>query len=160
MTATLEQLVKVCSQLAEGVLRYLTQLGNNLDQTNWSCGGEWIKASDIAIEPFVLTMRWRGPPLRQSPECEGPETFEEKHSPMDEIEAERYLGQMGIGLRADALITVNEQCGSIRIIEFFTSRIRIRFTLHEIRLPHRIHQRPAQAEDVVRASRVCCSAGS
>ena len=61
MTATLEQLVKVRSQLAEGVIRYLTQLGTNLDQTNWSCGGEWIKASDIAIEPFVLTMRWCGP---------------------------------------------------------------------------------------------------
>ena len=160
MTATLEQLVKVRSQLAEGVIRYLTQLGTNLDQTNWSCGGEWIKASDIAIEPFVLTMRWRGAPLRQSPEYEGPETLEGKHSPRGEIEAERYLGQMGIGLRADALIIVDEQCGSIRIIGFFVSRTRISFTPHEIRLPHRIHQRSAQAEDVVREPRMCCSAGS
>jgi len=87
MTATLEQLVKVRSQLAEGVMRYLTQLGTNLDRINWSCGGGLIKASDIAIEPFVLTMRWRESPLRQSPECEGPEAFVEKPSPMDESEA-------------------------------------------------------------------------
>ncbi len=65
MTASLEQLVKVLSQLTEGVLHYLTQLANDLDQTNWSCGGEWIKAGDIAIEPFTLTMRRRERPSRQ-----------------------------------------------------------------------------------------------
>src|SRR5205809_1455153 len=90
MAATLEQLVKVRSQLAETVLDYLVRLANGLDQTYWSRGDEWIRASEIAVDPYVLTMRKRQRPSREGREREGAEAFVEKHSPMDEIEAIRY----------------------------------------------------------------------
>ena len=89
MAATLAQLVDVRSQLAEAILDYLTRLADKLDQTQWSRGGEWIKAGEIAVEQFVLT-RKRLRPSRSEKEREGGDVFIEKRSPMDEIDAARY----------------------------------------------------------------------
>jgi hypothetical protein len=76
-------------QLAEVVLDYFTQLANKLDQTYWWRGSERIKAREIAVKPFVFTMRKRERPARSGPDREGREEME-RRSPMDEIEAERY----------------------------------------------------------------------
>jgi hypothetical protein len=70
--------------------RYLTQLADKLDQTDWWRGSERIKASEIAVEPFVFTMRKRERPTRPRTEREGREMDVERRSPIDEIEAERY----------------------------------------------------------------------
>jgi len=90
MAATLEQLVKVRSQLAEAVLDYFTQLANKLDQSDWWRGSARLKASEIAVEPFVFTVRKRERPVRLGLDRDGREMGVERHSPMDEIEAERY----------------------------------------------------------------------
>ena len=90
MNATLEQLVSVRSQFVEDVMDYLTRLANELDQTSWMRGGQRIKASDIAVEPFVLTMQERPRASRMRQECDGLEASMEKRSLMEEIEAQRY----------------------------------------------------------------------
>lgn len=90
MAAMLAQLINVRSQLAEAALDYLTQLADRLDQTGWWRGSARLKASEIAVEPFVFTMRKRERPARSGPDRERRETDVERRSPMDEIEAERY----------------------------------------------------------------------
>jgi len=90
MAAKLEKLVNLRSQLREAVLNYLTQLANRLDQTDWWRGSERIKASEIAVEPFVFTMCKRERPVRSESYHEEREAYVERRSPMDEIEAERY----------------------------------------------------------------------
>jgi len=69
---------------------YLMQLADTLDQTDWWRGSERIKASEIAVEPFVFTMRQRERPARSESDREGRDVYVERRSPMDEIEAERY----------------------------------------------------------------------
>lgn len=91
MPATLKQLVNVRSRLVEEVLAFLRQLADLLDATPWvRRGGERIRASDIAIELFVLTKEERARVPRRGREGEEPDAIMERRSPMEEIEAARY----------------------------------------------------------------------
>jgi HEAT repeat protein len=90
MASKFEKLVKVRSQLAVSVRDFLTQMADKLDQTDWWRSGERIRVSAIAIEQFVLTTRKRERPSRPGPDREERGTDAERHSPMDELDAERY----------------------------------------------------------------------
>jgi hypothetical protein len=54
MTATLEQLVNVRSQVAEDLQRYYERLIDTLDLTPWHRRGNLIRASEVAIPARVL----------------------------------------------------------------------------------------------------------
>jgi tetratricopeptide (TPR) repeat protein len=64
MTATLEQLVKVRSQLAEDLLVYYATLIDGLDRTSWHRQDRIIRATNVAITARILTQReevaWKG----------------------------------------------------------------------------------------------------
>jgi HEAT repeat protein len=91
MTATLGQLVRIRSIYAEEVMAFLRHLAEALDATPWvRKGGTRIRASDIAVELFVLTKATRGEDRRRRREGEGEARVGEPRSPMEEIEAERY----------------------------------------------------------------------
>lgn len=92
---TVEQAWDIATGLVREVLAYLSQLADVLDQTHWMRRGEGgerisIRASDIAVEPMVLTKQERPRPPRAEREAEERESMVERRSPMDEIEAQRY----------------------------------------------------------------------
>jgi hypothetical protein len=86
---TPDKAVEVASGLVEELVKFLHSLADELDLTPWMHEGERIKASEIAVEPFVLTKRERER-KRARMEHEGREGIVEKVSPMEEIEAVRY----------------------------------------------------------------------
>jgi hypothetical protein len=91
MAATLEQLVTARSAVACGLLQSLRQIAGKLDQTPWARkDGRRIRASEIGVEPFVLTAeRRRRPPRHERDQEEGRGAVEPR-SPWEEIDAARY----------------------------------------------------------------------
>jgi len=115
MTATLEKLISVRSQLAEGILAYLRQLADALDRTDWMRGEEPIKMSDIAVEPFALTKERRRASPRRGDERGEREAMVEKRSPMDEIEAQRYELPVQVEAREEVRWRQVVQRGRVRL---------------------------------------------
>jgi hypothetical protein len=89
-TATLERLVQVRSVQAQEAMRYLSQLAHVLDDTPWYRGGERIRASEIDVEPLVLTREERSRVPRMGHGEAAYARGVERHAPIDEIEAQRY----------------------------------------------------------------------
>lgn len=95
MPPELRQLVRVRSQRVKAVRAYLLQLAEKLDQTPWMRLGQHgervsIKASEIHVEPFVLTVERRPRMHRLGGTTQEPGSTIDSVSPMEEIDAQRY----------------------------------------------------------------------
>src|SRR5688500_12121828 len=95
MPATLEQLISVRSQLTEQAIHFFSAVADRLDQTPCVCqrdgGSEAIRASDVAVEPFVYTSRVRQRPSSADRGADANrDGLVDERSPMDEVEAARY----------------------------------------------------------------------
>lgn len=77
--------------------------------------GKRIGASEIAVEPFVLTKQDRPRMPRMEREGEGRGDVVEKRSPMDEIEAERYKLPLRVGERQEERWRLVVRRGRVRL---------------------------------------------
>lgn len=91
MAVTLEQLVAVRSQRASKLLASLREIADHLDATPWvRRDGRRILASEIAVEPFVLTAEKRRATSHDARDEEDRRGAVEPRSPWEEIDAARY----------------------------------------------------------------------